>query len=307
MPDIARRTLLKGICTAAALLNMPPGMARTAGSERIVKKIPATGEELTAVGMGTSRTFDAGTDSELRAQLQEVLQTFFDNGGQVIDSSPMYGTAEAVVGDLLRRVTRKDKLFAATKVWIYGKEAGIKQMQTSMEKMGVSVMDLMQIHNMRDWKTHIKTLREWKEKGKIRYFGVTTSHGRDHDELLKIMKHDDPDFVQFSYSLGNREAEQEIFPVAADKKIATLINRPFQAGSLFNKVKGHPLPDWAAEIDCTSWAQVFLKYIISHDHATCVIPATSRVTHMLDNMAAGYGRLPDADMRLRIEKDFEKM
>jgi diketogulonate reductase-like aldo/keto reductase len=307
MPDIARRTLLKVICTAAALLNMPPGIAQTAGSRRIVKKIPGTGEELMAVGMGTSRTFDAGDDTELRAQLQEVLQTFFDQGGQVIDTSPMYGTAETVVGDLLRRVTHKDKLFAATKVWIYGREAGIKQMKSSMEKMGVTVMDLMQIHNMRDWKTHIKTLREWKDKGNIRYFGITTSHGRDHEELVKIMKNENPDFVQFSYSLGNRDAEKDIFPVAADKNIATLINRPFQAGTLFSKVKGKPLPGWAAEIDCSSWAQVFLKYIISHDHSTCVIPATSRVSHMLDNMAAGYGRLPDADLRLRIEKDFTKL
>lgn len=307
MPDTTRRTLLKALCTAATLLKMPSVFAQTAGGERILKKIPSTGEELMAVGMGTSRTFDAGDDLELRAQLQQVLQSFFDRGGQVIDTSPMYGTAETVVGDLLRRITHKDKLFAATKVWIYGKEAGIKQMQASMDKIGVSVMDLMQIHNMRDWKTHIKTLREWKEKGKIRYFGITTSHGRDHDELVKIMKNEDPDFVQFSYSLGNREAEQDIFPVAAKKKIATLINRPFQAGSLFSKVKDRPLPDWAAEIDCSTWAQVFLKYILSHDHSTCVIPATSRVSHMLDNMAAGYGRLPDADLRLQIEKDFEQL
>jgi diketogulonate reductase-like aldo/keto reductase len=176
-----------------------------------------------------------------------------------------------------------------------------------MEKLGVSVMDLMQIHNLRDWKTHIKTLRDWKDDGKIRYIGITTSHGRDHKELQDVMQREKPDFVQFSYSMANREAEEDIFPVAADLGIATLINRPFQGGSLFNRVRNSPLPGWAADIDCESWAQVFLKYIISHPHTTCVIPATSRPEHMLDNMAAGFGKLPDEAMRRRMEKDFEKL
>jgi len=307
MQRLSRRELLKGVCAAAAYLQLPPGMLNAAEHETIKKTIPSSGEELSVIGMGTSRTFDAGNDPTLRAQLQDVLQCFFDYGGELIDTSPMYGSAEEVVGDLLKKVSNKNKLFAATKVWIYGREAGIKQMQASMEKMGVKTMDLMQIHNLRDWKTHIRTLRDWKEQGKIRYLGITTSHGRAHNEFIKIMKNEKLDFVQFSYNIDNRTAEKEIFPIAADRGIATLINRPFQRGSLFNKAGNKPLPGWAADIDCDSWAQIFLKYIVSHPAATCVIPATSKVKHMVDNMSAGYGRLPDAALRKRMEQDFAQL
>ncbi len=307
MLKLSRRKLLKGVCATAAYLQIHPHILHAAGRETIKKTIPSSGEKLAVIGMGTSRTFDAGNDSALRAQLKEVLQSFFDNGGELIDSSPMYGSSEEVTGDLLKEVTGKNKLFAATKVWIYGRDAGVEQMQASMDKMGVETMDLMQIHNLRDWKTHIRTLRDWKEKGKIRYIGITTSHGRAHDEFINIMKNEKLDFVQFSYNIENRVAEKEIFPIAADRGIATLINRPFQRGSLFSKAGDKPLPGWAADIDCDTWAQVFLKYIVSHPAATCVIPATSKVKHMVDNMGAGYGRLPDEALRKRMEADFVRL
>lgn len=307
MLKLSRRELLKGVCATAAYLQIHPHVLHAAGREAIKKTIPSSGEELAVIGMGTSRTFDAGNDTALRSQLREVLQSFFDNGGELIDSSPMYGSAEEVTGALLKDVTNKDNLFAATKVWIYGRDAGIEQMQASMDKIGVETMDLMQIHNLRDWKTHIRTLRNWKEKGKIRYIGITTSHGRAHDEFVDIMKKEPLDFVQFSYNIENRVAEKEIFPLAADRGIATLINRPFQRGSLFNKAGDKPLPGWAVDIDCDSWAQIFLKYIVSHPAATCVIPATSKIEHMVDNMSAGYGRLPDAALRKRMEQDFARL
>ena len=219
----------------------------------------------------------------------------------------MYGNAETVIGELLGATKNRDGLFAATKVWTYGRESGIEQMNASMQKMGVSVMDLMQIHNLRDWQVHLKTLREWKEQGKIRYIGMTTSHGRAHAELESVMKSEPLDFVQFSYNIDNRVAEQRLLPVAADNGIAVLINRPFQRGSLFRVAKGKSLPQWATEFDCTSWGQFFLKFAASHPAVTCVIPATSKLKHMLDNMAAGFGRLPDNEMRQRMIRHMESL
>ena len=191
--------------------------------------------------------------------------------------------------------------FAATKVWTNGKQQGINQMTSSMAKMGVEVMDLMQIHNLKDWQTHLQTLNDWKQQGKIRYTGITTSAGRNHDDLAEILKSHDFDFVQFSYNLKNRKAEQTLFPIVRDKGIAVLINEPYHGGNLFRKVRNQEfLPDWAAEFDCASWGQFFLKFIGSHPDVTCIIPATSKVEHMTDNMAAGFGRLPDSEMRQRM-------
>jgi aryl-alcohol dehydrogenase-like predicted oxidoreductase len=218
------------------------------------------------------------------------LQAFFDNGGALIDSSPMYGNAESVVGDLLKNIRNKDKLFAATKVWTYGRQAGIDQMQRSMQRMGVAVMDLMQIHNLRDWKIHLPVVRQWKEEGKIRYIGITTSHGRSHDELEQIMRSETLDFVQLTYNIGNRTVEERLLPLAADRGIATLINRPYQRGALFKKVKGQSLPEWSQEFDCRSW-----------------IPATSKVHHMQDNMAGGYGKVPSQKMRRRMLNHMESL
>jgi len=266
----------------------------------IRKPIPGTGETLPVIGLGTSRTFDIGSDEAALSDLAEVLQAFFANGGELIDSSPMYGSAEQVIGDLLNRVGHRQKLFAATKVWTDGENAGIRQMEDSLQKWDIRRFDLMQIHNLRDWQTHLKTLRAWKAEGKIRYTGITTSHGRDHRKLLDILRKEPLDFVQFSYNIEDRAAEERLLPLAAERGMAVLINRPFQRGELFRKVKGKALPDWAAECDCASWGQFFLKFIVSHPAVTCAIPATAKVHHVQDNMAAGFGRLPDTTMRQRM-------
>jgi diketogulonate reductase-like aldo/keto reductase len=208
---------------------------------------------------------------------------------------------------LLQAVDNRAALFSATKVWTYGKSEGIEQMKRSMQRLEVERIDLMQIHNLRDWKVQLETLQEWKAQGRIRYIGITTSHGRYHDELETILQQQPLDFVQFSYNIGNRDAEQRLLPIAHERGIATLINRPYQRGSLFRKVKGQPLPDWASEFDCASWGQFFLKFIASHPHVTCIIPATSKLKHMVDNMAAGYGRLPDAQLRERMIKTIEAL
>ena len=263
MLKLSRRTLLKNVCAAAALLNLSPGVLLAAGRARIMKKIPKTGEALAVMGLGTSGTFDVDAGDLGETELYALMQAFFDNGGQLIDSSPMYGNAETVIGKLLKQTRNKGGLFAATKVWTDGKEAGIAQMNASMNKMGVSVMDLMQIHNLRDWRTHLQTLRDWKDQGKIRYIGITTSHGRAHAELEAVMQSEPLDFVQFSYNIEDRAAERRLLPIALDRGIAVLINRPFQRGGLFGAVRGKALPGWAAEFDCASWGQFFLKFAAS--------------------------------------------
>ena len=266
----------------------------------ITRPIPKSGEALPVIGMGTSRTFNVGGSEADRAPLRAVLDHFFAAGGTLIDSSPMYGNAEAVTGDLLRGTENTAKVFAATKVWTNGREQGIEQMRRSMVLMGVETMDLMQVHNLRDTKTHLKTLREWKEQGKIRYIGITTSRRSQFDDFQAVMRAEPLDFVQLNYSVGEREAEDVLLPLAEDKGIATLINRPYMRGALFRRVQGKPLPDWAADIDCSSWAQLFLKFILGHPAATCVIPATSKPKNMIDNMGAGFGALPDRELRQRI-------
>lgn len=256
---------------------------------------------LPVIGMGSSRTFDV-EGTQARSALLPVLQAFFDQGGTLVDSSPMYGSAEAVLGELLKQINNKQALFAATKVWTYGKQPGIEQMQDSMRRMGVKRFDLMQIHNLRDWQIHLETLKGWKATGKVRYIGITTSHGRFHDELEVILENEPFDFVQFSYNLANRDVEQRLLPIARERRMAVLVNRPYARGDLFRSVKGKALPEWASEFDCSSWGQFFLKYVVSHPDVTCAIPATSKVKHMLDNMGAGYGRLPDADLRKRMKE-----
>ncbi len=297
---ISRRDLIK---LAAAVVGAAPlfnPLLAAAGRTPVTRLIPGSGEKLPVVGMGTSRTFDAGDDPELLARLREVLQLFFDHDGALIDTSPMYGSSETVLGRLLNGVDGKQALFTATKVWTDGRENGIRQMLESLRRLQVARIDLMQIHNLRDWRRHLETLEDWKQAGRIRYIGITTSHGRAHDQLLDALSTRAFDFVQFSYNIGDREAEKRLFPLARDLGIATLINRPFQRGALFGRVKGKPLPDWAAEIDCQSWGQFFLKFVISKPEVTCVIPATSKPRHMIDNMGAGFGRLPDAETRQRM-------
>ena len=294
---LSRRNFIKHACALPAAVGVMPGTLSAMINDVIKRVIPSSGEEISIMGMGTYSTFSHSTPLE---QLGEVMQAFFDYGGQMIDSSPMYGPAEGIVGELLKTTQNTAGYFAATKVWTDGREAGIRQMNESMRLMGVETMDLMQIHNLRDWKVHLETLKEWKEQGRIRYLGITTSHGRFHGELEAIMKTEPLDFVQLTYSAANRATDARLLPLAQDRDIATIINRPYQGGDLFRKVRGKPLPDWAAEIDCASWGQFFLKFIAGHPAVTCIIPATSKVKHALDNMAGGKGQVPDAPMRQRM-------
>ena len=303
----SRRDLLKATAAVAASFNLAPRALMALAGKPITKMIPVSGEKLALMGVGSSRTFDVDVKEIPATELVAVMQAFFDNNGQCVDSSPMYGNAETVIGELLKQVTGKQGLFAATKVWTDGRQNGIDQMNTSMARMGVKELDLMQIHNLRDWKTHLQTIREWKQQGKIRYTGITTSHGRAHAELAQVLKSEQFDFVQFTYNIEDRMAEQTLFPIVRDRGIATLINVPFQRGGLFHKVKGRALPDWAAEFDCASWGQFFLKFIGSHPDVTCIIPATTRVKHLVDNMAAGFGRLPDEGMRKRMVEYMESI
>ncbi len=270
----------------------------------IKKSIPSTGEQIPVIGVGTSRTFDVGIDESDRARCVEILREFFGRGGGMIDSSPMYGSAQAVIGHSLKQLNYPAGLFSATKVWILGKTLGINQMNSSEELWGVQRFDLMQIHNMLSWRTHLETLKEWKAAGRIRYIGITTSHGRRHEMLEQALKEEDFDFVQFSYNVVDREAEQRLLPLAAERGIAVIANRPFQRGGLFDLVENKPLPAWAAECDCANWAQLFLKFVVSHPAVTCAIPATSQVAHMQENMGAAYGRLPDPALRKRMAQLF---
>lgn len=303
---LSRRGFLQ-VAGAAGVAAAFPGHLISAEPTPILKEIPSSGEKIPVIGMGTARTFDVGIGDELYRQLGEVLQLFFDHGGAVIDSSPMYGNAESVVGHLLQETENKDALFAATKVWTYGRDSGKEQMSESMARMGVAVMDLMQVHNLRDWKVHLPTLRDWKEQGKIRYVGITTSSLRQFDPLAEIMAQEPLDFVQLNYNIEVREAEKKLLPLAQDMGIATLINRPYKRGALFSRVRGHDLPSWVIEFDCESWGQFFLKFLVSHPAVTCLIPATTKPHHMIDNMGAGFGRLPDAETRTRMIDFYENL
>ncbi len=305
---ITRRQILQ---LAAAMLAVPVSELFADDSQSklplIQHKIPSSGELLPVVGMGTSRTFNTDDDPESLAKLTAVITAFFAAKGMVIDSSPMYGNAEARVGDVLRSMPNSPKVFAATKVWTTGREQGIAEMQESARRMNVKRFDLISVHNLMDWRTQLDTLKNWKKEGKVRYIGITTSHGRFHDEFVQVMKNEPIDFVQFSYNIDNLDAEREILPVARDKGIATMINRPYQRGSLFRRSKGKALPAMAKEIDCTSWGQFYLKFILGHPDITCAIPATSKAKHMVDNMQANFGRLPDSAQRKEMLNYFNSL
>lgn len=304
---IDRRTLLKVGSALGAGLLLPAGNARAQSGPTLTRKIPATGEALPAIGMGSWKTFQVMFDKEALAVRTRILAEFFSRGGAIIDSSPMYGRAEAVIGHGLKELGYPRALFKATKVWIIGRQSGINQMEHSESLWGRGGIDLMQIHNMVDWDTHLETLQEWKAVSRIRYIGITTSHGRRHDEMLEVMATQPFDFVQFTYNIGDREPEKRLLPLAADRGIAVIVNRPFEGGSLFSSVRGKPLPAWAGEIDCANWAQFFLKFAISHPAVTCAIPATSQPAHMVENMGAGSGRVPDAAMRRRMADYFKSL
>jgi len=267
----------------------------------LTRPIPSTGEEIPVIGLGTWRAFDVGADEATRRPLREVLRRFLDAGGRLIDSSPMYGRAEGVTGDLMAELPRHPRAFLATKVWTTGRERGADQMRRSAQLLRADVIDLMQIHNLVDWRTHLASLRRMKEEGHIRYIGITHYTTGALPELANILAREPGiDFVQLGYSLATRAAETEILPIAAAQGVAVIANQPLERGDMFRRVRGRALPDWAGEFDCTSWAQLFLKYILAEPAVTCVIPATGSPEHIEDNLAAGSGRLPDARQRQQI-------
>lgn len=295
---LSRRRFLQQITGLAGLISLP---AMGLDKPRLIqRRIPASGELIPILGMGTWQTFDVADYPELVQRRSQVLKAFFELGGGMVDSSPMYGSSEQTLGACLELLNNHGSLFTATKVWTPMRWLGIQQMKQSMKLWGLKQFDLMQIHNMLDWETHLETLKTWKAEGKIRYIGITTSHGRRHEALEKALLGKDFDFVQLTYNLLDREAEQRLLPLAADRGIAVIINRPFRRGGLFDLVEGKSLPAWTAEIDCANWAQFFLKFILSHPSVTCAIPATSRVDHMHENMGAGIGVLPDPSTRRRM-------
>ena len=269
----------------------------------LTKPIPSTGEQLPVVGLGTWPVFDVGTDEAARRPLREVVRLLVDAGGAMIDTSPMYGRSEGVTGDIVTELAYRDKVFLATKVWITGRERGVEQMARSARLMRAPVIDLMQIHNLVDWRTHLATMRGMKAAARLRYIGITHYTPGSLAELARILDTEDGiDFVQCGYSLATREAEQRLFPVCAARGVAVIVNQPLERGTLFRAVRGKMLPGWAAEFDCTSWAALFLKYLIAEPAVTVVIPATNKPDHMADNLKAGFGRLPDAKQREQIRR-----
>jgi len=269
----------------------------------LTRPIPSSGEMMPVIGLGTWRAFDVGTDETTRLPLREVLQILLDAGGRIIDSSPMYGRAEAVTGDLLAKLAARLRAFLATKVWTTGRERGIEQMRRSAQLLRNETIDLMQIHNLVDWRTHLASLRRMKDDGQIRYIGITHCTTGALPELARILTREPGiDFVQLGYSLATRAAETEVLPVAASRGVGVIANQPLERGDLFRRVRRRPLPDWAGEFDCASWAQLFLKYILAEPAVTCVIPATGNSQHMKDDLAAGFGKLPDARQRQQIRQ-----
>jgi len=268
------------------------------------RPIPSSGEPLPVIGCGTYVGFDVEPATAAYKELPEVLKALFDSGGTVIDSSPMYGRAETTVGELLERSPERDRAFVATKVWTSSRERGIEQMMQSMARLKTKPIDLMQIHNLVDWRAHLLTLKEWKQKGTIRYLGVTHYTSSAYRQLEEVMREHALDFVQLNYSLDEREAEARLLPLAADLGIAVIVNRPFGGGGLLGRLRKRPLPGWAAELGCNSWAQALLKFVLGHPAVTCVIPGTGKAAHMLDNAAAGTGKLPDLAMRERMAAEW---
>jgi diketogulonate reductase-like aldo/keto reductase len=305
-----KRTLGAGAALGFAPLSARghPSRESAAPTGLRTRPIPSSGEPLPCVGLGTWRQFDVAPDAtEERAALREVLRRLVDLGGSVVDSSPMYGRAEQVVGALSADLGLTGEIFGATKVWTRGRETGIRQMERSVDRMRQRPMDLMQVHNLIDWETHLDTLQSWKAEGKVRYVGVTHYTLGAFDDLASIIEERDIDFVQLPYSIETTRAEERLLPLAAANDVGVLVNRPFEGGALFGRVEGEPLPDWAADVDCESWAQFFLKYILGHEAVTCVIPGTSDPEHLRENVRAGYGRLPDTDTRERMRKVLQQL
>lgn len=300
--NLNRRELLKiGLCAGASVLLPSGGLLAQAGP-LIRKKIPSTGETIPIIGIGTARRYEEIHTEAEKAPLRDTLRQFKELGGTVIDSSPTYGTAEAVVGELVDELKIRDSLFLATKVSTSGRQAGIDQIQQSFKRLRTAKIDLIAVHNLRDTKTQLQTLRELKQAGRIRYIGITTSFENQYPEFEQTMKAETLDFIQVDYALDNRNVDKRILPLAADRGTAAMINLPFGRGRLFNAVQGKKLPEWAAEFDCKTWAQFFLKYIVSHPAVTCAVPGMAKAEYVVDNLGAARGGLPDTAMRRRMEK-----
>lgn len=297
-----RREWLRFLAGGTAASFAARAVAQPAASAHLERTIPSTGEKLPAIGLGTWLTFDAGADPAARAVRAEVLRGFFSRGGKLVDSSPMYESSEEVLGATL---PARAPLFAASKVWTVGGLAGRRQVEQSRRLWRIARFDLLQVHNFLDWETHLPMLQAMKAEGRVRYVGVTTSHGRRHDLAGHIMRTQKIDFVQFTYNVAQREVERDLLPVAADRGIAVIVNRPFDGGELFGAKTAKPLPGWARELQCETWAEAFLKFVVSHPAVTCAIPATSKPAHLAQNMRALAGPLPDAKLRQRIAADYQ--
>jgi diketogulonate reductase-like aldo/keto reductase len=294
---IDRRHLLTSLAAAGAAAAFPR-VGQGQGTPVLTRVVPSSGEQIPLVGLGSWRTFNVGNDPVARNSCTDVMRAFFAGGGRMIDSSPMYGSSQDTIGYGLKKLDAFDKVFSADKVWT--SSGGTTQVETSRKKWGVARFDLMQVHNLLSWQEHLPMLMDMKAEGRLRYVGITTSDGRRHDEFEQVMRRHRLDFIQVTYSATDLETEKRILPLARERGIAVIINRPFRAGPLVRRAKRHPLPAWAKEIDCTNWAQVLLKFIVSHSAVTCAIPATTRVDHIRENIGACYGRLPDESLRKRI-------
>lgn len=297
---ISRRDAVRLLAAGSAGVLLQGASGKSMQQRMLTRPIPSSGESLPVVGLGTWQTFDVGASAAERQPLEEVLALFVKMGGRHIDSSPMYGNSETVAGEIAAKLNLHRALFIATKVWTSGKAEGIRQMEESSRRLRAPRIDLMQVHNLVDVETHLATLREGKAKGRIRYLGITHYDVSAYDRVEQILRRERLDFLQINYSVQEREAEKRLLPLAADRGVAVIINRPFASGALFSRTRGKALPEWAGEIGCRSWAQLFLKFALSHAAVTCAIPATAKTRHLEDNMHAGYGRLPDAKMRERI-------
>lgn len=307
-----RREALRRIATVASAAALPaPTRAHAQMNPDpkaiLARPIPSSGESLPAIGLGTWQTFDVGGSNADRAPLEEVLEAFAAMGGRLVDSSPMYGRSEEVVGDLTAKRAHGPRLFIATKVWTSGKDAGIRQMEDSMRKLRVKAVDLMQVHNLLDVDTHLDTLERWKRDGRVRYIGITHYTASGAEEVARVIERRNVDFVQINYSVAERAADKRLLPLAHDRGVAVIANRPFAGGHVFRKVRGKPVPGWARDIDCESWAQLMLKFVVSHAAITCAIPASAKVEHTRDNMKGGYGRMPDAKMREAIAAEIARL
>jgi diketogulonate reductase-like aldo/keto reductase len=297
---INRRTAVKLMAAATAAALAPSGITAAEAHNMTTRKVPSSGEEIPVIGMGSSDTFDVGDDPASRDGLRGVLRSLVEGGGRVIDTSPMYGRAETVLGDLIEELGLGSKLWYATKVWTRGREAGAKQIDESFARLRTQKLDLLQIHNLLDWREHVPTLRALQAAGRVRYSGLTHYRADAHAELERVLREEKFDWLQVNYSLAEREAEARLLAFCRDRGIAVMVNRPFADGAMFAKVRSRPLPGWAEEIGCRSWGQFFLRFAVSHPAVTCVIPATSKPQHMIDNAAAGLGPLPDEQQRRRM-------